>query len=540
MPDSPESRSASDDELTAAMPTDEAGDAATESSRDESETAENIAETIGEFHLLRRLGKGGMAEVWLAEQTSLKRHVALKLLRRDMTRDDTYVKRFQTEAKASAGLNHSNIVQVYAVGQEDGQHYIVQEYVQGQTLRNLLQKKGPLSATAALHILRQAAAGLQAAAERGIVHRDIKPENIMITRKGEVKVADFGLAQQTHGDQLHLTQEGVTMGTPLYMSPEQVKGRKLDHRSDVYSLGVTTYHMLSGRPPFEGVTAMAVAVQHLNDEAEALSSIRPDLPPPLCEMVERMMAKKPEDRYPDAKTVLQDARRLLKALKASSSEGDGASAELSGDSTGIGKSARKSSRRTIIWRTIACILVGGAAAGLGWWLRTPNLLATVEPSEFHVPQRQTAREQYIDAMIRGQDEEGYLAVQALFSSQLDELWRVRAAEQLALIYLQDPNRKDDAQAQLQMLSSYGIRNNDWHDWAAKVGEAVLAINDGDMTRARNRLPRTVNDEAGDAWRRLHTVVFQQISESSSDPVSGAETAAPESSTPAETSRADNF
>ena len=537
MPDSPESSSASEEELTAAMPTDDAGDAATKgSSSDPSETSDEVAETIGEFHLLRRLGKGGMAEVWLAEQTSLKRHVALKLLRRDMTQDDTYVKRFQTEAKASAGLNHSNIVQVYAVGQEDGQHFIVQEYVQGQTLRNLLQKKGPLSATAALHILRQAAAGLQAAAERGIVHRDIKPENIMITRKGEVKVADFGLAQQTQGDQLHLTQEGVTMGTPLYMSPEQVKGRKLDHRSDVYSLGVTCYHMLSGRPPFEGVTAMAVAVQHLNDEAEALSAIRPDLPPPLCEMVERMMAKKPEDRYPDAKTVLQDSRRLLKALKASGSEGDGASAELAGATAAAGKSARKSSRRTVIWRMVACVLVGGAAAGLGWWLRTPNLLATVEPSEFTGAMRSTAREQYIDAMIRGQEEEGYLAVQELFSN---DLWNVRAAEQLALIYLQDPNRTDDALEQLQIMNFYGVRENDWHAWAADVGEAALAAND-DMARAKNKLPPSMNDEAGEAWRRLHTEVSQQISEWSDERASGAASNGTGTSSRPATGQSDSF
>jgi serine/threonine-protein kinase len=513
------------------MPTAQSDDAAREDTPTAgAETSESPVETIGEFHLIRRLGKGGMAEVWLAEQSSLKRHVALKLLRRDMTEDPTYVKRFQTEAKASAGLNHPNVVQVYTVGQEDGQHYIAQEYVQGQTLRNLLQKKGPLSATAALHIIRQVAAGLQAAAERGIVHRDIKPENIMITRKGEVKVADFGLAQQTHGDQLHLTQEGVTMGTPLYMSPEQVKGRKLDHRSDVYSLGVTCYHMLAGRPPFEGATAVTVAVQHLNDEPEPLASIRSDLPPQLCEMVERMMAKNPADRYPDAKTVLLDARRLLKAIKESGAEGEVSIEKLSSPSI---EAAGRLSRRTIIWRSIACVLLGGAAAGLGWWLRTPNLLATVKPTELKVLPEATAEEQYIKAMFRG-DEQGFLAVQEFYN---DDFWHARAAEQLALMYLQDPNRAVEAEEQLDSLISYSINGPDSYAWEAQVGKAVLAANDATTElqwRNNVKLPAQINESAGEPWKKLYRELSEQVDAALNEPDSDSERSRPQPSEPSET------
>ena len=195
--------------------------------------------TLGDFRILRRLGRGGMAEVYLAEQTSLKRNVALKVLRDEWVGDETHLSRFAREAKAAAGLNHPNIVQVFAVGEEAGVHFIAQEYVQGRNLREFLTREGIPQLPAALHIIKQVAAALQAAGEAGIVHRDIKPENIMITPKLQVKVTDFGLAQLSEsGERVNLTQVGITMGTPLYMSPEQVNGKKLDQRSDIYSLFV--------------------------------------------------------------------------------------------------------------------------------------------------------------------------------------------------------------------------------------------------------------------------------------------------------------
>src|SRR5579864_6885303 len=207
--------------------------------------AEFTLKHLGEFRVIRPLGRGGMSEVYLAEQTSLHRSVAIKVLRPELLSDETVLKRFEQEAKAAAGLVHPNIVQVYAFGQQDGIHYIAQEYVQGLNLRQFLNRKGPPELLVAYHVMRQVASALALAADAGIVHRDIKPENILITRKGEAKVADFGLAQLAASEQrVQLTQVGMTMGTPLYMSPEQINGEPVDHRSDIYSFGVTCYRML--------------------------------------------------------------------------------------------------------------------------------------------------------------------------------------------------------------------------------------------------------------------------------------------------------
>src|SRR5215469_233950 len=216
--------------------------------------ADQTGKTLGDFRLLRRLGRGGMGEVYVAEQSSLKRKVALKLLRADLAADANALKRFKAEAEAVARATHANIVQVYAIGETEGLHYMALEYVEGKNLREYLEKKGTPEALVALSIMRQVAAALQRASELGIIHRDIKPENILVTKKGEVKVADFGLSRIFADNQqpLNLTQSGVTMGTPLYMSPEQVEGKPVDPRTDIYSFGVTCYHLLAGRPPFRG------------------------------------------------------------------------------------------------------------------------------------------------------------------------------------------------------------------------------------------------------------------------------------------------
>src|SRR4051812_20156610 len=216
---------------------------------------------LGGYRLLRRLGRGAMAEVYLAEQVSLGRQVAFKVLRSTLATDAIYVQRFHHEARAAAQLVHANIVQIHEVGCVDGVHFIAQEYVQGLNLAELLTRKGAGDVARSLGIVRQVAAALNKAAEHGIVHRDIKPENIMLAASGEVKVADFGLARLFDRDDANnLTQVGITMGTPLYMSPEQVEGRALDPRSDIYSLGVTWYQMLVGEPPFRGDTALSIAV----------------------------------------------------------------------------------------------------------------------------------------------------------------------------------------------------------------------------------------------------------------------------------------
>jgi tRNA A-37 threonylcarbamoyl transferase component Bud32 len=267
-----------------------------------------VGRTLGDYVVVRRLGQGGMGQVFLADQLSLKRRVALKFLRPEHLANQTALKRFRAEAEAVARVTHANIVQVYAVGEADGMHYMALEYVEGRTLRDYLNKKGPLDVPVALSVMRQVAAALQRASESGIVHRDIKPENILLTRKGEVKVADFGLSRRVlqSDENLNLTQSNTTLGTPLYMSPEQVQGKPVDPRSDIYSFGVTCYHMLAGKPPFRGATAIEVALQHIQAEPPSLQESRPDLPGELVALVNRMMCKDPAGRPQTGREILRE------------------------------------------------------------------------------------------------------------------------------------------------------------------------------------------------------------------------------------------
>jgi serine/threonine-protein kinase len=343
--------------------------------------------TLGDFHVLRRLGEGGMGQVYLAEQISLKRKVALKLLKADLASNPNALQRFQLEATAVARATHANIVQVYFIGEQDGLHYMALEYVEGRNLRDYLAKKGPPELLVAVSIMRQSAAALQRAAELGIVHRDIKPDNILLTRKGEVKIADFGLSRDLApaGQPVNLTQSGVTMGTPLYMSPEQVKGLPVDSRSDIYSLGVTCYHMLAGRPPFRGATAFDVAIQHVQAEPAPLRSIRPDLPPELCGVVHKMMAKDPEARYQTGRDVLRDLTRLRDGLTGTSSINvSQLFADLGdGQQNTLVEQRPVPAHRRFRWLPLAAaasiVVALAAGAGFGWYYRHPSPPPPVPP-----------------------------------------------------------------------------------------------------------------------------------------------------------------
>jgi serine/threonine-protein kinase len=267
--------------------------------------------SLGDYTLIRRLGHGGMADVYLARQASLGRNVALKILKPELAHDNSYVKRFHREAQSAATLVQANIVQIFEVGACDGLHFIAQEYVHGRNLRQYLDRHGAVEPVMAINVLRQCSLALQKATAFSVVHRDIKPENIMISTTGEIKVTDFGLARiNDDASRQALTQIGITMGTPLYMSPEQVEGRQLDSRSDIYSLGVTVYHTLAGQPPFEGENALAIAVQQVKDHAQPLTELRPDVPVELCQIVHRMMAKDPADRPQDPSSLLKELRKV--------------------------------------------------------------------------------------------------------------------------------------------------------------------------------------------------------------------------------------
>jgi eukaryotic-like serine/threonine-protein kinase len=342
-----------------------------------------VGKTLKDFRVLRRLGRGAMAEVYLAQQLSLGRQVALKVLDAELACDPNYVRRFHLEARAAAALVHSGIVQIYEVGHENGVHYIAQEYVSGRNLGEVIRSQGSLATSLALDILRQVAAALAKASGQGIVHRDIKPENIMLARSGEVKVADFGLAR-VEGEGVNLTQIGVTMGTPLYMSPEQIEGRQIDSRSDIYSLGITAYHMLHGKPPFSGDTPLAVAVQHLNEPPPPLTgdgdTEHSRLTAGLGRIIERMIAKKPADRYSDPAALLAELNSLttersseswgtrptessLSEILHANDERNAATSQLDQlMKTLVTSRTKRWPMRWIALSALACALLGGAVA----------------------------------------------------------------------------------------------------------------------------------------------------------------------------------
>jgi tRNA A-37 threonylcarbamoyl transferase component Bud32 len=276
-----------------------------------------VGQTLGEFFVRRLLGSGGMGDVYEADQTALQRRVALKVLREELVKDPAYLHRFQAEARTIARIQHPNIVSVITIGERSGTHFMAMEFVDGRNLRDHIARQGALEEKDAVAILKKTAAALQRAHEEGVVHRDVKPENILITRRApnrpsEVKVADFGLARRMAGE-VSVTQSGMTMGTPLYMSPEQIRGHTVDPRSDVYSLGVTAYHMLAGEPPYSGDSPMAVAIKHLQGNATPLQQVRNDLSPDLCRLIERMMSVRVEDRVASAADVLKELNRLRPA-----------------------------------------------------------------------------------------------------------------------------------------------------------------------------------------------------------------------------------
>ena len=455
---------------------------------------------LGDFRILRRLGAGGMAEVYLAEQTTLHRNVAVKVLHKDRGADPGYLQRFKTEAMAAGSLNHPNIIQVLMIGEEDGYQYIAQEYVAGMNLREFLARKGPPELALALRIIRQAASALQAAHNAGIVHRDIKPENIMITRKGDVKIADFGLAQLAPGgERVNLTQTGVTMGTPLYMSPEQVNGSKLDHPTDIYSLGVTCYHMLSGHPPFRGETAISVAVQHLKQDAESLEKMRGDLPPLLCRIVHKMMAKPPERRYQSAQALLKDLKRVTEEDRREeqpTSEYEMhtfETADVPGDNFAVRTLKRiwfspdRPFSRQLGVALILAVLIGGASAGLGWVTRVPNPLAAPLPPAPGVEKKDKAASQYYYALTLKDSVEAWQAVINFFPDPADRLYVNYARQQLATL-LMARRRFDEAQQIFDECVLYGDADPHFRAFGL-AGQAIVLNLRGDYNQSQRVLDR---------------------------------------------------
>lgn len=267
------------------------------------------AALAGLYEVEREIGRGGMGAVMLAQDVELHRPVAIKVLPPDLAAHAELRERFQRETRTAAGFNHPNIVSVYSVKQVDGLFCLIMEYVDGETLTQRVRRGGPLSAPELVRLLEETGWALAYAHSRGVVHRDIKPDNILLERAtGRALITDFGIARIASRE--GLTQVGEVIGTPQFMSPEQAAGEELDGRSDLYSLGIVAFFALTGRLPFQAPTTQALLAMHLTQAAPALTGLRPDLPPELCEVVTRCLAKTPEERFPGAEALVSEVEAL--------------------------------------------------------------------------------------------------------------------------------------------------------------------------------------------------------------------------------------
>ena len=261
------------------------------------------------YQIIKTLGEGGMANVYLAHDTILDRNVAVKVLRGDLANDEKFVRRFQREALSASSLSHPNIVEMYDVGEDDGQYYIVMEYVDGMTLKQVLKKRGHLSVTEVVDIMLQVTDGMAHAHDAYIIHRDIKPQNIMILSNGMIKITDFGVATALNSTQL--TQTNSVMGTVHYLPPEQANGKGSTIRSDIYSMGIMMYELLTGLVPYKGDNAVEIALKHLKEPLPSVRKFNSSIPQSIENVIIKATAKNPKNRYTDARAMHEDLKTAL-------------------------------------------------------------------------------------------------------------------------------------------------------------------------------------------------------------------------------------
>ena len=259
------------------------------------------------YEVLSKVGAGGMADVYKGRDQMLNRYVAIKVLKKEFREDENFVRKFRSEAQASAGLLHPNVVNVYDVGEDRGLYYMVMELVEGITLKEYIEKKGRLSHKEVISIAIQMCSGIGAAHAAGIIHRDIKPQNIIISKDGKVKVTDFGIAKAVTSNTISTN----AMGSVHYTSPEQARGGFSDQKSDIYSIGITLYEMVTGQVPFDGDSTVSVAIKHLQEEITAPSELVSDIPYSLEQIILKCTQKNAERRYPNTDELIQDLKRSL-------------------------------------------------------------------------------------------------------------------------------------------------------------------------------------------------------------------------------------
>jgi eukaryotic-like serine/threonine-protein kinase len=313
----------------------------------------------GRYELVELIGRGGMSSVWRSHDRLLDRTIAIKVLHEQFTRDEEYVERFRREARSVAQLSHPNIVTVIDRGEDEGRQYIVFEYVEGENRKQLIERSGALPVREALLIALQMARALGFAHERGLIHRDVKPQNVLLNEDGQPKVTDFGIARSVDVEGVTIT--GTVLGTSEYIAPEQARGQRVDALTDVYSLGVVLYELLTGRVPFQGENFVAIALRHVNEPAPSVLELRPDCPPRVDMAVERALAKRPDDRFGSMSELCAELQACLYELDSSSEEATMISRRPVAPPRPR-RAARKRRRRGFLWPIAAVAAILGIAA----------------------------------------------------------------------------------------------------------------------------------------------------------------------------------
>lgn len=265
------------------------------------------------YKIIKSIGEGGMANVYLAWDTILEREVAVKILRGDLADDEKFVRRFQREANSASSLRHPNIVEMYDVGEDNGKYFIVMEYVDGKTLKSLIKKRGALNLTEAMDIMMQLTSGIACAHDSYIIHRDIKPQNVLILEDGRVKITDFGIAMALNSNEL--TQTNSVMGSVHYLPPEQASGNGSTIKSDIYSLGILMFELLTGRVPFKGENAVEIAIKHMKNQIPSVCNINPEIPQSVENIILKACAKNPKNRYDSVAEMYEDLKTCLDPLR---------------------------------------------------------------------------------------------------------------------------------------------------------------------------------------------------------------------------------